>query len=56
MSNSSPTILERIRRAAMDEAYANARRLGYAGEPAAREAWMVYHFINSIAESVNAIR
>lgn len=50
MSNSSPSALERIRRAAAYEAYANARRLGHTAYEANRDAQTVEKFIQRMAE------
>lgn len=52
MSNSSPTIQERISHRAKIEAYANARRLGYRPMEAALEASIVGKFVDRIAESI----
>ena len=55
MSNSSPTILEKIRRNARHEAYAKARMLGYDATEAAREAWRVDIFILQMVEDHRAV-
>lgn len=46
MTNSSPTIRERIIRNAMQQAYMCARQLGYDPVQATGEAFMVADFIN----------
>lgn len=52
MSNSSPTILEKIVMGARRKAYANARRLGVDPIDAAIEANEAAAFINQVAESI----
>ncbi len=52
MSNSSPTIQEKIRHRATIEAYAKARQLGYRAVDAAEEANRVGKFVDRIAEEI----
>jgi hypothetical protein len=50
MSNSSPTILEKIRTAAMSESYAKARQVGESTGAAYSEAEMIGEFIDQAVE------
>jgi hypothetical protein len=49
MSNSSPTVRERIKTAAMGDAYSNARLIGCSAVTALGEAEMVGDFIDELA-------
>lgn len=50
MTNSSPTVHERIREATRFQAYCNARRLGYHPRDATTEANEVAAFIDRITD------